>query len=821
MHRSLGPLRLRAAAALVVLVPGLALVLGDADAATPAGGTVTTTSSAAWGGGPYVLPNQSGNVADPTCTTPDACDDYQLTVDAPAGYEDTYDVVVPVSWPDPAADFDVYLLSPSGSVLASAASSADPEIVTANVPPGVYTVRVVPFLPLGDSYTATASLELKAGGGTGGGGPLPGDPSTETAPTFLDYAPPSDLAGANDAGEPSIGNSFVTGATLFEAGLSTFKVLFDDAVTPPTGTWSDVSPVVTNGCATGGTTSLDPILFTDHGTGRTFASQLSGVNSLTCYTDDDGASWSPSTGGGIPSGVDHQTIGGGVYSAGALGPLPTSTYPDAVYYCSQDIATAFCAASDDGGTTFGAGIPTYDLTQCVGLHGHIKVAFDGTAYLPNKDCNGQAAVAVTEDGGLSYEVRPVPGTTAGDSDPSVGTGRDGTVYMGFVGADGKPGIATSTDRGVTWENQQVVGKEFAIKNAVFPAMVAGDDDRAAFAYVGTPTAGAAGETGVFPGVWHLYVDYTYDGGKTWVTTDATPADPVQRGSICTAGTTCGADRNLLDFIDITIDDHGRVLVGFADGCIDTCVTDTTSTAHDSYSSIARQSTGKTLFSKYDPVVDPGPVDPVNTAPHAVARVAPTTVLVGQTFHLTARGSSDAETAADQLGYTWRGFHVRGSGPDITARYGKRGFHRIRLQVADPQGLVDDTSVLVQVQEAIGCQDKRVHLRGSWRTVTSEAALGRRYCDNLGAGASKPARQVTRAVLGFSGRSVGLDFARKKGGGRAAVYIDDVLVDTISFARGGKALSFRGARTTYDGLSSGRHRIRLEIKGRAYLDTFRT
>ena len=37
------------------------------------------------------------------------------------------------------------------------------------------------------------------------------------------------------------------------------------------------------------------------------------------------------------------------------------------------------------------------------------------------------------------------------------------------------------------------------------------------------------------------------------------------------GTTCGDDRNLLDFIDATVDKQGRVLVGYADGCTGDCV----------------------------------------------------------------------------------------------------------------------------------------------------------------------------------------------------------------------------------------------------------
>jgi hypothetical protein len=374
-------------------------------------------------------------------------------------------------------------------------------------------------------------------------------------------------------------------------------------VVPPSRlTAQDASASAANGCPQGSTVSLDPILFTDHKTGRTFESQLSGASSLTCYTDDDGATWNPSTGGGIPSGVDHQTIGGGAFSASGVGALPTSTYKDAVYYCSQDIATAFCAVSRDGGTTFGAGVPTYSLLDCGGLHGHVKVAPDGTAYLPNKGCGADQAAVVSKDNGTSWTVSKVPGATPGDSDPSVGVGANGTVYFGYVGADGKPGVAVSRDQGRTWTDRQTVGTKYGIQNAVFPTVVAGDDDRASIAYLGTPTGGNYQDNANFHGEWHLYVDTTYDGGKTWVTSDATPNDPVQVGSICTGGTTCGNDRNLLDFIDVTTDDHGRVEVAFADGCIDACVSDPQHQGRDAYATIARQSGGRTLFGAYDPAV---------------------------------------------------------------------------------------------------------------------------------------------------------------------------------------------------------------------------
>jgi hypothetical protein len=196
---------------------------------------------------------------------------------------------------------------------------------------------------------------------------------------FTNYAAPGSLVNVNSAGEPSIGANWKSGATMFQAGLATYKAVFDDTTSPASATWSDVSANLSNGCPHGSLISLDPILWTDHTTGRTIESQLSGVDSLSCTTDDDGATWQPSMGGGIPSGVDHQSIGGGPFAL--VGSLPT--YPDIVYYCSQDIATAFCATSLDGGTTFGAGVPTYSSLDCVGIHGHIKVGPDGSAYLPN------------------------------------------------------------------------------------------------------------------------------------------------------------------------------------------------------------------------------------------------------------------------------------------------------------------------------------------------------------------------------------------------------------------------------------------------------
>ncbi|GAA2494603.1 sialidase family protein [Streptomyces longisporus] len=571
----------------------LALVVGalpsvSADAATPRSGTVSDTApTTTWSAGPFAVPNVSGTTGTVSCGSPQLCDDYTLKVSVPVGYDAGHSLRIDVKWPDTAADFDLYVLDPEGHEVAAAASASDPESVLLPAVAASYTVRVVPYAPLGDSFTGTASLVAN---------PVDPPPSTAVPPTYANSSAPDGIAHAHDAGEPSIGVDRATGAALFQAYTSTLKVTYDSA---GVATWQDKSASAANGCPQGSTTSLDPILFTDQATHRTFESQLAGKTALTCYTEDDGETWTPTGGSGINSGVDHQSIGGGPFVPG--GPGPVTSYPNAVYYCSQDIADASCAVSRDGGLTYGPAVPMYSLLDCGGLHGHVKVAPDGTVYVPNKGCGGNQAVAVSEDNGLTWSVRKNPSSTPGDSDPSVGIGAGGTVYMGYQNSDGTARIAVSHDKGRTWLYDQNVGASLGIKNIVFPAVTAGDDNRAAFAFLGTTTGGNYQDANNFTGVWHLYVATTYDGGQSWVTVDATPTDPVQKGSICTGGTTCGKDRNLLDFNDITLDARGRVLAAYADGCTGACATGGAQN-YDALASIARQTSGNTLYGAYDAMV---------------------------------------------------------------------------------------------------------------------------------------------------------------------------------------------------------------------------
>jgi hypothetical protein len=438
---------------------------------------------------------------------------------------------------------------------------------------------------------------------------------TAQSPRFKNYAATFPEMGG-DAAEPSIGVNRTTGKVMFQAGLETLRISFNDVTSPAMTKWVNTEPLLMS------LFSLDPVMFMDPLSNRTIVSQLDAGCSLSEYTDNDGATWNLSIGCGIPAGFDHQSIGGGPYAQ----PAPPHSFPSAMYYCSQNLISAICSRSDDGGFIFGLGVPVYLILQCDGRHGRIKVGPDGTVYLPNAACGSKQGVAVSTNNGASWNVRTLPQSSNGGCDPSVAVGANNKVYFGYQNGNGHPKIAVSTNKGVNWSFDQDVGVALGIQNIVFPAVVAGDDDRAAFAFLGTTTAGNYQDS-QFNGLWYLYVAITFDGGKTWTTVNLTPNDPVQYGSInIQSGIEPSArrfttnmdtplldrgDRNLLDFIDISMDSKGRILVGYADGCINECVQNPSSSlSRTALASIARQSGGKRLLAAFDPVEPAKPMAPL-------------------------------------------------------------------------------------------------------------------------------------------------------------------------------------------------------------------
>jgi uncharacterized repeat protein (TIGR01451 family) len=599
---------------IIVAFVACAIPLYRARAAAPSMGTLspTSTTPVEWDG---TAPGGAAPDGESSCTEGQNCDTFKLTLTGQPSNWAGKKVVIKLTWLSPSDDYDLYLHknSNTGPLVDDSAhgpTTSEEVIFDPTVwGTGDYSVHVVYFAATAaDQYHGEAVVTTPVATPT----PPPATQGAGVKPRYQNHTPAeAQLASGlgTDAGEPSIGSNWKTGKAMFQSYLTTFRVSFNDSCpSTPSSIWEDKS-------APTSADSLDPILVTLNRTGtapnRTIVSQLSGTTSLSSFTDDDGETWVPNQGGSGMSGVDHQAIGGGRYHS----PVPSTAYPNAVYYCSQDVAAANCARSDDGGATYGPAVPIYNVNECAGLHGHPKVSpFDGTVYVPNSNCISddllsytKQAVIVSQDNGLTWQIRTITNSTPSASDPSLSIGKLGRVYFGYANNnESKPVVSVSDDRGLTWKNTSDVGAVFGIKNVAFPAVVAGDNDRAAMAFFGSTTKGTPDDL-QFPGLWHLYIAHTYDGGKSWITVDATPNDPIQRGGIWLAGGS-PIHRNLLDFFDATVDAKGRVLVGYDDGCYGgSCVQAPDTATGNSYTEvavIARQTAGRRLFAKFDPPSSP-------------------------------------------------------------------------------------------------------------------------------------------------------------------------------------------------------------------------
>jgi len=637
-------------------------------APSPAGDTLSTSHrSITYTESGAMVPNDTGvALGVPDCTVPNSCSTFNLTIDpsvgiAVSGYNPTqYQIHMTWSWSIGTVDYDIFFEDAVGNVVAVNNSTADPSVIIlpTNTPAGLYHIVIVLATGAPIGYTGTVVLEAKPVQ-TG----ICGPPADCTPPRYINY--PAGPGQADDAGEPSVGVDWnpnvaslqlndathkknLAGVAFFTSGPHEWRVNFDDCPSPAVNLWEDVSATTTQQFVLS-----DPIGFVDHYTsgqlglayppphtpGRVFTLDLIGGqgDSLGSFSDTDGNSYLPGGNGGPGQGPDHETLGGGPYNPNSNPPPPPqpSPYPavgspNAIYYCSQNIvAEAQCSRSDNGGLTFGPGVPIFTPSQCTGgIHGHVKVARDGTVYVPNSSCGtvGTTGVAVSTDNGLTWTENNVPGSTS-SQDPSAGIGQNdvgkpgtnltgtSTIYIGYVDGDGHAKVAYSGNRGANWSTPVDVGAPFGITHAVFPVVVAGDDNRAAFGFLGTgdgiATSGTCNPYGATlncANIWHLYIATTYDGGANWITVDATPNDPVQQGTVCLQGTTCAGGRNLLDFNDFSVDSQGRAMLGYADGC-PTCGNTFQGQSGASHGTIARQSGGRRLFHAFDPIEPMPPAAP--------------------------------------------------------------------------------------------------------------------------------------------------------------------------------------------------------------------
>jgi hypothetical protein len=618
-------------------------------ASTPSSGTLSPgTPLLTYDAGPFNVANQSplglGQLdTGPRCDAADPCDSYTLTATLPAGYAAAHPngaIKITMYWTDTGSgqsNYDLYIYNGTNPTVDGnhpadhqSASNANPEVAVINpLIDGTtqYTLEIVPNTPTQE--TVHVRIELLQGSGGLNANFGGADPTTPGVPRYQIFFPPAGSTAQPSRGEFNIGFNPHTKRIMTMNSGPIWRLTPPEILAPAQpecceALWENRSAITTNTPA-----DLDPILWTDQTSGRTFASNsTAGANASYAYSDSDGEpSMTQPTGwteGGFSppnGGADHETIGSGPYPLvnGLPNPLATAANQgEAVYYCSQDIVgPASCQRSDTLGVSYGPGVFAYTgngVTSCGGLHGHLHVAPDGTAWLPVNQCGGAQGGALSTTSGATWQQFIVTGSLSQQqgADPSIGIDTDSTVYYAYVNNEPVPAgnppeghahVKVSHDHGVTWINDFDLGASHGIKNAAEIEAVGGSSGRAGVGFLGTDVNGDY-QANSFPGKWYAFIATTYDGGVTWTTVNATPNDPVQSKTGIWQQGGGATDRNLLDFNEITIDDKGRVLYGFSDGCVTPdCIGGGAPNDFVAHMRVARQSGGKTLFASYDANTD--------------------------------------------------------------------------------------------------------------------------------------------------------------------------------------------------------------------------
>ena len=259
---------------------------------------------------------------------------------------------------------------------------------------------------------------------------------------------------------------------------------------------------------------------------------------------------------------------------------------------------------------------------------------------------------------------------------------------------------------------------------------------------------------------------------------------------------------------------------------------------------AKDATGEVVTASYDTagtktatvtVTDPqGAVDTAsvtitvtegggeNTAPTAEAKAKPARATDARSVRLSGKGSSDAETDAKDLTYTWD-FHDGGSEVDARGRRTKHrfrevGVQKVTLTVTDEAGASDTDTIRFRVHRFSACQSGRVERSGSWRTVGSQRGPGGNYCDNAAKGQGG-GKDVLR--LDFSGPQAAVVYGTDARGGKATVLVDGERVGVISFKSDEPSRRVALERR-FTGLGKGSHTLVLKVRSKlAYVDGFVT
>ena len=581
-----------------------ALVLPSAYGATPSSGTVSVGSPAVSWTGPAFTASTAGP-SDAQCTAPAVppvpgghCDDFSLTVDIPTTYWNTHagGVQIDLTGVPPAEDFDLYVYDKDGNEVATSGlpGSVESALVTcASIAASPYKVRAVYFLTVDEGaglpgYEATAQLVSGegscAGEPTGGpatfvNGALTFAPATVTSAHFLGAEPQvtierrmpySSTSAAINPNRifvdwPLSSRSAIGQLNRSLDGGDSFRLLFDRTCANRSR-----PNCLTGG---GGDTENDVNLAAGH---VFFADQEVLANEALATSFDHGDSFIVQTAASNgTTGTDRQWIAAtdNAFSLPTGGPIEGFL----VYHV---VPQQYIQAIDASGAPIPQ--PVGQLTN-VGQSGQLRV--DNNASSPGHGWIYQPHVGFSP-GGTFVGTGPSDGyalpTNWHDNQVSSGSttsfpwvaidaggnayivwDNGGVVWYSYSAIRDKANDPTQGGRpGTKWSPKVRVSLP-EVGSAVFPEVTAGDAGRIGVTYVGTTDFTGqpddAGETVR----WHTYAAVIPDAlaVQPTVNTGLVTHRVMHVGNVCTSGTTCattGKDRSLLDMIDISFDEQGRL-----------------------------------------------------------------------------------------------------------------------------------------------------------------------------------------------------------------------------------------------------------------------
>ncbi len=556
--------------------------------ADPQGGSVnsTTGSTTKWTGDAV----GGGAAGEDNCVADVNCDSFNLTVNA--GDYTGKVVQVEIHWLLPATDYDLYIHKGdlSGPIVATSASGAPNTSEMAAIDPtatgtGLYTVHVVYFsAAAADQYSGSAKTTVAST--TRIGTYING--ATLTPPLKFSPNKPLKAPVTNSDGEPSNrtdirGNAYIAGIRGFPAGVDLWY--YDFRPGSPTYDPNARNPLYRgqpdgfspdDATQLGGDGGGDVDLAVGFGT-PTFT-PLPGVTLSTtpflAYSSLIAANLS------VGNSLDRAQTYNGPQPLGSTIPVDDREWHGAygnnsVYMLYRTISVpvvGYMQRSNDGGFTypFTTTLGPTDQTAGVDVNqktGTVYASFnDGTVYVgedpaPNNPASPGPLTytphqAATDPNGVGHIFCTVKVAEGSDTNPK------GIVYLAYSN-DHDVFLVYSTDKAVTWSTPVRVSNVPGGTN-IFPWIEVGSGstkNSVGIAWYGTTSARNDDNAN-----WKVYYAFTSNATNAKPTFAQVEASDhfIHASNISEGGLTGEANRNLLDYFQVSFDPKGAAVIGYTD-----------------------------------------------------------------------------------------------------------------------------------------------------------------------------------------------------------------------------------------------------------------